>query len=176
MAASSFRQWITKSGKYPPERGRYHLYVSYACPYAHRTLIVRKMKGLEDVISCDVMDYIKGENGWNFNADAKDSTADSVHGFTYLREVYFKVNPDYSGRFTVPVLYDKKTGAIVSNESADIIRMLNSEFNEFSTNPQLDLYPEQLRADIDALNEWIYRFKLINVSYYSYIIAPKHFS
>ena len=155
MVGSSFRGWVKKDGEYPPERNRYHLYVSFACPYAHRTLVVRKMKGLEDVISIDVMDYIKGENGWNFNADAKYSTADSIHGFKYLREVYFKENPDYSGRFTVPVLLDKKTGRIINNESGEIIRILNSEFNEFSKNPKLDLYPENLREEIDTLNAWI---------------------
>ena len=155
---STFRGSVTQDGPFKPEKDRYHLYVSYACPWAHRTLIARKLKGLEDAITVDVVDYLMGEKGWRFNPEAAGSTVDSVHGFLHLREVYFKVEPDYSGRFTVPVLYDKKTGKIVNNESSEIIRVLNSGFNTICKNPELDLYPENLRAEIDALNEWIYKY------------------
>ena len=154
---ATFRNWVTKDGPFQPERDRYHLYVSYACPWAHRTLIVRKLKGLEDLITVNVVDYFMGEKGWRFNPDVDGCTPDTIHGFSHIREVYFKVEPEYSGRFTVPVLYDKKMGKIVNNESSEIIRMLNAEFNALSKNPQLDLYPEDLRAEIDAVNEWIYR-------------------
>ena len=158
---STFRNWITKDGSsgFPAEAGRYHLYVSYACPWAHRTLIVRKLKGLEDVISFDVVDYFMGEKGWRFNPDIPGATVDSVNGFEYIRQLYFKVNPEYSGRFTVPVLYDKVQEKIVNNESSEIIRMLNSEFNAFCKLPEqaaIDLYPESLKAEVDSLNEWIY--------------------
>lgn len=158
---SSFRNWITKDGSsgFPAEAGRYHLYVSYACPWAHRTLIVRKLKGLEDAISFDVVDYYMGEKGWRFDPDVSGATSDSCNGFTHLRELYFMVQPDYGGRFTVPVLYDKFQKVIVNNESSEIIRMLNSEFNAFCKLPEqaaIDLYPEALRAEVEALNEWIY--------------------
>ena len=154
MATGMFRNWISADGStgFKAETGRYHLYVSYACPYAHRTLVTRALKGLEDVISIDVVDIIKvTEKGWNFSSDFPDS----INGASYLSEIYFKVCPDYSDRFTVPVLFDKQKGTIVSNESAEIIRMLNSEFNEFSTNKDLDLYPAELKQKIDELNEWI---------------------
>ena len=158
---SAFRNWITKDGSsgFPAEAGRYHLYVSYACPWAHRTLITRKLKGLEDVISVDVVDYHMGEKGWRFKPDVPGATSDSINGFKHLRELYFKVVPDYGGRFTVPVLYDKIQKVIVNNESSEILRMFNSEFNAFSKLPEqagLDLYPENLRAEVDGLNEWIY--------------------
>ena len=155
---ATFRDSVSQEGAFKPERDRYHLYVSYACPWAHRTLIVRKLKGLEDVITVDVVDYMMGEKGWRFNPEVDGSTVDSVHGFSHIREVYFKVEPDYSGRFTVPVLFDKKTGRIVNNESSEIIRMLNLGFNAICKHPKLDLYPENLRAEIDALNEWIYKY------------------
>lgn len=158
---SSFRNWITQDGSsgFPAEAGRYHLYVSYACPWAHRTLIVRKLKGLQDAISFDVVDYYMGEKGWRFDSDVAGATGDSCNSFNYLRELYFMVQPEYSGRFTVPVLYDKLQKVIVNNESSEIIRMLNTEFNAFCKLPEqvaIDLYPEALRAEVDALNEWIY--------------------
>lgn len=161
--ASSFRSWITKDGSsgFPAESGRYHLYVSYACPWAHRTLVTRQLKGLEESISLNVVDYFMGEKGWRFNPDVPGATPDTLYGFDYLREVYFLAQEDYEGRFTVPVLWDKKTKTIVNNESAEILRMLNSEFNEFcGTDEQklVDLYPENLREEIDQLNEWIYRY------------------
>ena len=161
--ASSFRSCVTKDGSsgFPAEDGRYHLYVSYACPWAHRTLIVRALKGLEDCISLNVVDYHMGEKGWRFNPDAKDCTPDTVNGFSHLREVYFLVDKDYGGRFTVPMLFDKKQKKIVNNESSEIIRNFNTEFNDFcKTDEQraLNLYPEHLRKQIDELNEWIYRY------------------
>ena len=159
---SSFRNWITKDGSsgFPAESGRYHLYVSLACPWANRTLIVRLLKGLEACISVDVVDYLMGPKGWKFSPDVPGCTPDTINGCEYMREVYFLADKDYKGRFTVPVLWDKKTKTIVNNESSEIIRMLNSEFNEFcATDKQraLDLYPESLKAEIDELNEWIYR-------------------
>ena len=158
---STFRSWIRADGSstFRPESGRYHLYVSLACPYAHRTIILRKLKGLEDVISLDIVDFTREEEGWRFNPEAPGCTPDTVNGFKFLRDIYFQSDPNYSGRFTVPVLYDKKTCKIVNNESSEIIRMLNSEFNEFcSTQEQreLDLYPASLRKKIDDVNEWIF--------------------
>ena len=157
-----FNNRVTADGSsgFPAESGRYHLYVSYACPWAQRTLITRKLKGLEDAISVDVVDYHLGEKGWRFDPNVPGATADTVNGTTYLREVYFMAKEDYQGRFTVPTLWDKVQKTIVVNNSADIIRMLNSEFNEFCKTPEqqaLDLYPEHLREEIDSLNEWIYR-------------------
>ena len=159
---SSFRKWITKDGSsgFPAESGRYHLYVSLACPWANRTLIGRNMKGLQDCITMDVVDHYMGPKGWKFSPEVDGCTADTVNGSEYIREVYFLADKDYEGRFTVPVLWDKKTKTIVNNESSEILRMLNSEFNEFcATDEQraIDLYPESLRKEIDELNEWIYK-------------------
>ncbi len=159
---SSFRDWITRDGSsgFPAESGRYHLYVSYACPWAHRTIIMRKLKGLEDVISMDVVEYFLGEKGWTFNPEVPGATPDTVNGFTRLRDVYFLAEKDYEGIFSVPVLWDKKMKTVVNNESSEIIQMFNSEFNEFCKTPEqsaLDLYPEELREQIDSVNEWVYR-------------------
>jgi len=164
---SSFRKFITKDGSsgYPAESGRYHLYVSLACPWAHRTIITRKLKGLEECISLDVVDFFMGEKGWRFNPEVEGATADTVNGFTHIREVYFLAEKCYEGRFTVPVLFDKKTKTIVNNESSEIIRMLNTEFNDFCPTEEqkaLDIYPEALRAKIEELNEWIYRLLRID--------------
>ncbi len=160
--AASFRSWITRDGSsgFPAESGRYHLYVSYACPWAHRTLIMRKLKGLEDAISLDVVDYFMGEKGWRFNPEVPGATADTVNGFSHIREVYFLAEPEYEGRFTVPLLWDKKTKKAVNNESSEIIQMLNSEFNDFCRTPEqraLDLYPAELKEQIDSVNEWVYK-------------------
>lgn len=162
------RNWITRDGSsgFPAESGRYHLYVSYACPWAHRSLIMRKLKGLEDVISVDVVDYFMGEKGWRFNPDVPGATADTVNGCSFLREVYFLADPNYGGRFTVAALWDKKKKTIVNNESSELIRMFNSEFNEFCKTPEqraLDFYPEKLRAEIDSINEWIYKYVHVHV-------------
>lgn len=161
-SASQFRDWVTVDGKPAPGRtrgfkaepGRYHLYVSLACPWAHRTLIFRKLKKLEDVISVDVVHHYMAENGWTFLKE-DGATGDSLHGFDYLHQVYTKADPNYSGRVTVPVLWDKKEQTIVSNESSEIIRMLNEAFDEWG-DASLDLSPLALRAEIDAINDRIY--------------------
>ncbi|PYH90261.1 ubiquitin-activating enzyme E1 [Aspergillus ellipticus CBS 707.79] len=162
---SSFRNWISSEpgAEFPPEKGRYHLYVSYACPWAHRTLITRKLKGLEDIISFTSVHWHLGEKGWRFatpdeQQPEENVTSDPLSQSTHLREIYFANDPDYAGRFTVPVLYDKKTNRIVSNESSEIIRMLYYEFNSLlpSAYQKIDPFPTSLRAEIDATNEWTY--------------------
>ncbi|WP_350335092.1 glutathione S-transferase family protein [Coralliovum pocilloporae] len=159
---AGFRNWVTKDGSPGPsgqggfkaEPGRYHLYVSYACPWAHRTLIFRALKKLEDVISVDVVHYLMREKGWTYQAtDA--ATGDRLNGFNYHYQVYQAAKPDYTGRVTVPVLWDKQTGTIVSNESSEIIRMLNSAFDEWG-DAGLDFWPEDLRDDIETVNDRIY--------------------
>ncbi|OHF01456.1 glutathione S-transferase [Colletotrichum orchidophilum] len=166
---SSFRNFISREegAPFPPEKGRYHLYVSYACPWACRTLITRQLKGLEDVISYSVVHWHIGENGWRFvTKDEKDVPGDYVipdpvpghESFTHLRQLYFESEPDYEGRFTVPVLYDTKRKTIVSNESSEIIRMLYTEFDDLVDEKyrKVDLYPQALRTQIDEANEWTY--------------------
>ena len=148
---SVLRHWIGE-GSYPAARDRYHLYVAYNCPWAHRTLIFRKLKQLEDVISVSVVKTRRTDQGWVFD-DAE--YRDQLYGSASLHEIYRRALDDYTGRVTVPVLFDKQTETIVSNESAEIIRMLNNAFNEF-TDCQDDYYPESLRADIDKWNEKIY--------------------
>lgn len=152
---AQLRNWIGKGGEFPPESGRYHLYVSYACPWAHRTLIFRKLKGLADHISFSVVHPLMLENGWELTTDFEGATGDPVNGFTYLHQVYTANDPAYTGRVSVPVLWDRKTGRIVSNESAEIIRMLNSEFDDLTGNTD-DYYPEDLRNEIDLVNERVY--------------------
>eukprot|EP01119_Soliformovum_irregulare_P013372 TRINITY_DN3545_c1_g1_i1.p1 TRINITY_DN3545_c1_g1~~TRINITY_DN3545_c1_g1_i1.p1 ORF type:complete len:312 (+),score=107.93 TRINITY_DN3545_c1_g1_i1:70-1005(+) len=153
----TFRSWIKKDGEFPPEKDRYHLYVSYACPWACRTLTVRKLKGLEDVISVNIVDtFLEKEVGWTLMEKDEGSTPDTVNGFKHLKEIYYKADPNYDQSFTVPVLWDKKKSTIVNNESSEIIRMLNAEFNDLAKNPQLDLYPEALRPKIDEVNAWVY--------------------
>ncbi|NLR96757.1 glutathione S-transferase family protein [Rhizobium sp. P38BS-XIX] len=161
-AASQFRNWITPDGAAGPtgtggfkaEAGRYHLYVSLACPWAHRTLIFRKLKKLEDLVSVSIVDPLMLENGWEFKG--KDGgTLDPLFDAKALWEVYLKADPHYSGRVTVPVLWDKQTGTIVNNESAEIIRMFNSAFGGI-TGATLDLYPADLATEIDALNDIVY--------------------
>ncbi|AOF88977.1 glutathione S-transferase family protein [Sinorhizobium sp. RAC02] len=161
-AASQFRNWITPDGAPGPsgeggfaaEAGRYHLYVSYACPWAHRTLIFRKLKKLEDLITVSVVDPLMLAKGWEFKGE-NGGTLDPLFGASALYEVYQKADPGYSGRVTVPVLWDKKQNRMVSNESAEIIRMFNSAFDGI-TGSRDDYYPEILRAEIDALNDAIY--------------------
>ncbi|MCH7779577.1 MAG: glutathione S-transferase family protein [Acidobacteria bacterium] len=137
-----------------PEPGRYHLYVSYACPWAHRTIIFRKLKRLEDVVSMTVVDPIRDERGWAFR-DGPEHSTDPVNGFEFLSEAYLKMDPSYHKRVTVPVLWDKKASRIVNNESSEIIRMLNSAFDEWTPGSP-DFYPEELREEIDAINKTIY--------------------
>ncbi len=161
-AETSFRNWVTADGSAGPtgeggfeaEPGRYHLYVSWACPWAHRTLILRKLKKLEDAISLSVVDWFLGDDGWEFS-ERDGAIPDSVLGKNYLRDVYTAARSDYTGRVTVPVLWDTKRGTIVSNESADIIRMFNSAFDAF-TDVKTDYYPEALREQIDTINERVY--------------------
>ena len=155
---TSFRSQIQRDGstEFLPEAGRYHLYVSLACPWAHRTLIVRELKGLQDAISVDVVDPFLASAGWTFEQNVPGATGDRVRGFRLLREVYSGTGPNFEGVVTVPVLWDRKTEAIVNNESAEIIRMFNAEFQDVAAHPEVDLYPGPLRAEIDALNDWIY--------------------
>lgn len=158
-ADAKFRDWVTRDGSpgpagkggFPAAPGRYHLYVSLACPWAHRTLIVRALKGLADAISVSVVDPHMGGEGWVFG-DSPGATPDPIHGAHRLYEVYLAADPRFSGRVTVPVLWDRERATIVSNESAEIIRMLNDAFG--GSGP--DLYPEPLRAEIDAVNGRIY--------------------
>ncbi len=154
--ATSFRNWITPEGDggFRAEAGRYHLYVSLACPWAHRTLIFRKLKGLEDMIGVSVVHWLMGDDGWTF-ADGPGVIPDSVNGASKLYEVYQRAKADYTGRVTVPVLWDKQRETIVNNESADIIRMFNSAFDGIGAKPG-DYYPAALRGEIDALNAVIY--------------------
>ncbi len=149
---SRFRDWITADGAsgFPAESGRYHLYVSHACPWAHRTLILRALKGLEDVISVAVVSPLMLENGWELAEHA-----DPVNGARYLYEVYQKAQADYTGRVSVPTLWDKHTQTIVNNESADILRMFNSAFAAYASD-STDYYPAELRDEIDRVNERIY--------------------
>jgi len=160
---AGFRNWLTPDGQPGPsgegnfaaEAGRYHLYVSLACPWAHRTLIFRKLKELEDLVSVSVVSpKMPDETGWSF-ARAEGSTGDTLLGKDFLWQVYTEAEPHYSGRVTVPVLWDKQRNTIVSNESAEIIRMFNSAFNELTGNSD-DYYPEPLRARIDEINARVY--------------------
>ncbi len=160
---AGFRNWITPDGEpgssgtggFPAESGRYHLYVSYACPWAHRTLIFRALKGLEDHITVSVVHPDMLDDGWTFETDFAGATGDELFGKPFLRDIYTQAQPDVSGRVTVPILWDKKTGQIVSNESSEIIRMLNSAFNDLTGN-DTDYYPEDLREQIDAINARVY--------------------
>lgn len=158
-----FRNWITPDGGPGPdgargfkaEAGRYHLYVSYACPWAHRTLIFRTLKGLQGLIDVSVVHPDMLADGWTFATDFPGTTGDRLHGAAFLRDVYTRAVPDVSGRVTVPVLWDKATDTIVSNESAEIIRMFNSAFDHLTGNTA-DFWPEPLRPEIDAVNDRVY--------------------
>lgn len=153
-SAAQFRNWISADPKadFPAQSGRYHLYVSYACPWAHRTLIFRKLKGLEPHISVSVVHPLMLENGWEFAAGPLN---DGLYDLDYLYQIYLKADANYSGRVTVPVLWDKQQQTIVSNESADIIRMFNSAFDDLTGNT-LDFYPAALRENIDSINDAVY--------------------
>ena len=153
----AFRDWVKRDGStsYKPERGRYHLYVSLACPWAHRTIILRKLKGLEEVIGMTVVDPVRDERGWAFrNGDGYSE--DPVNGFQFLSEAYAATDPAFDGRVTVPVLWDRQTKRIVSNSDDDLLRMFNSEFDDFTDRKQ-DYYPADRRGEIDAWNELIYK-------------------
>lgn len=153
---SVFRNWIKadSSAEFAAEPGRYHLYVSLACPWAHRTVILRKLKKLEEAISMSVVDPIRDHKGWAFR-QVDGAELDPINGFSYLSEAYKATDPSFKGRVTVPVLWDKKKQLIVSNESSEIVRMLNSEFNQY-TDVSCDYYPSELHGEIDAVNERIY--------------------
>jgi putative glutathione S-transferase len=160
---SKFRHWVTADGSpgpsgeggFPAEAGRYHLYVSLACPWAHRTLAFRALKGLEDLIDVSVVHPHMLGDGWTFETDDHGATGDRLFGLPFLRDLYTRAKPDVSGRVTVPVLWDVERGTIVSNESAEIIRMFNAAFDGITGN-RLDLYPEGDRAEIDRINERVY--------------------
>ena len=159
---SAFRNWVTPDGSSGPsgtggfkaEPGRYHLYVSLACPWAHRTLIFRKLKGLADMIDVSVVHWLMTENGWTF-MDGPGVIPDPLYSARFLYEIYTRAEPRYTGRVTVPVLWDKPTKTIVNNKSSEIIRMFNSAFDACRATAG-DFYPEELRAEIDALNTRIY--------------------
>jgi glutathionyl-hydroquinone reductase len=153
----AFDRWVRADGssEFPVEPGRYHLYVSLACPWAHRTVIVRKIKRLERAIGMTVVDPIRDERGWAF-ADGPGYSHDPLNGFHLLSEAYKATDPGYHGRVTVPVLWDTKTKQIVSNNDDDIMRMFETEFDVLGDEGALDIYPKEHRAEIDALNEWIY--------------------
>ena len=159
---SHFRNWVTKDGKagitgkggFKAEADRYHLYVSLACPWAHRTIIFRAIKGLEEMISVSVVNSFMADEGWTFNP-GNGVVADNINHKTKMHEIYTLAMPDYSGRVTVPVLWDKQSNSIVSNESADIIRMFNSAFDEIGAKPG-DYYPKELQSEINEINELIY--------------------
>ncbi len=155
--SSQFRQAIINetNSLFPAEKGRYHLYVSLACPWAHRTLIFRTLKQLEEYISVSVVHPHMLENGWEFKTGMAGATGDTLYGFRFLYQLYCKADHQYSGRVTVPVLWDKKTQTIVSNESAEIIRQLNCAFNHL-TGDTHDFYPKHLAAEIDTINDKIY--------------------
>jgi glutathionyl-hydroquinone reductase len=165
-----FRNWITPDGGAGPsgeggfaaERGRYHLYVSLACPYAHRTVIFRKLKDLESAISMSIVDPVMGEQGWEFGT-SPGTVADTVNGKQRMGEIYLLADPRYTGRVSVPVLWDKERRTIVNNESPEIIRMLNTAFAGL-TNDRTDYYPPELRTEIDRVNARVY--KDVNIGVY----------
>jgi putative glutathione S-transferase len=154
---SRFRDWVTADGSsgFPAAAGRYHLYVSLACPWAHRAVILRELKGLQDAIAMSIVDPIRDEHGWAFR-DVPGTTADRLHGWDHLSEAYAASDPDFDGRITVPVLWDTETGRIVNNESADVLVMLNAAFDAFAAHPERDYYPAGLRPVIDPLNARVY--------------------
>ncbi|WP_300071882.1 glutathione S-transferase family protein [uncultured Ruegeria sp.] len=162
-SAAQFRNWLTADGSSGPsgkggfkaEPGRYHLYVSHACPWAHRTLIFRELKGLSGLISVSVVHPDMLDKGWTFETDAHGATGDTLYGLDFAHQVYTKADPTYSGRVTVPILWDKDQGTVVSNESSEIIRMFNSAFNGITGNTD-DYWPETMREEIEEVNARIY--------------------
>ena len=162
-AEAKFRNWITADGSAGPtghggfaaQSGRYHLYISYACPWAHRTLIMRNLKELEDHISISVVHPDMLKDGWTFETDEHGATGDTLFGLPFVRDIYLRAEPTMSGRVTVPILWDKQENMIVSNESSEIIRMFNSAFNEITGN-SVDYWPEELHEAIEPINQRIY--------------------
>ncbi|CAL1699000.1 unnamed protein product [Somion occarium] len=159
-ATTTFRSFIEKGGQFAPEKGRYHLYVSLACPWATRALIVRQLKGLQEFIGVTVVSPRLGKDGWPFGDVDKFPGAepDPILGAKHIKDVYLRALPEYANRFSVPVLWDKKLETIVNNESSEIIRMFNSAFNDQLPEnfASIDIYPEPLRAEIDEVNDWVY--------------------
>ncbi|EFA84934.1 hypothetical protein PPL_01927 [Heterostelium album PN500] len=171
--ASKLRNWVkVGSDQFPPELDRYHLYANYTCPWVNRVLIVRKLKGLEHVISVSITEpRLDEKEGWPFNPEFDElTTEDSINHAKNIPELYKLSDANYQGRYSVPILWDKKKSVIVNNESSEIIRMLNSEFNAFSNNPQLNLLPSDLESEIDKINELIY--ENINNGVYKCGFAP----
>ncbi|CAM3253212.1 MULTISPECIES: glutathione S-transferase family protein [Yersinia] len=162
-STSQFRHWITPDGQPGPhgrggfnaEKDRYHLYVSLACPWAHRALLMRSLKGLESLIPVSVVHPLMLDKGWTFGTDFPDTTGDSLYQSDYLYQLYLRAEPTYSGRVTVPILWDKQQQTIVSNESADIMRIFNSAFDGVGA-AKGDYYPEALREEIEEINGWVY--------------------
>lgn len=154
---SRFRDWVTADGSsgYRAEAGRYHLYVSLACPWAHRTVIYRHLKGLEGAISMTIVDPERDQRGWAIT-ETRGTTPDTVNDFRFLSEAFVLSDPAFDGRVTVPVLWDRERGRIVNNESADIIRMLDREFDEWAEHPELRYCPDELRDEIDEINAVVY--------------------
>ncbi|WP_340100132.1 glutathione S-transferase family protein [Salinibaculum salinum] len=154
---TSFRDFVEDDpdARFQPEAGRYHLYVSYACPWAHRTLLVRALKGLEEAISVDIVDPFRANDGWQFSPDKAGCTPDTINSSDYLREVYTEADPEMTGRVTVPVLWDKQEETIVNNESKEILRMLDTEFGNVAEY-DVDLYPEGYQDEVDRIIEEIY--------------------
>jgi putative glutathione S-transferase len=154
---TSFRDWIEfdPDAEYPAEAGRYHLYVSLACPWAHRTLVTRALKGLEDAVSVNVVDPVRRVDGWEFGPEKEGCTPDTVNGADKLRDVYTAADPEFTGRVTVPVLWDTETQTIVNNESAEIMRMLDTAMHDVAER-DVDLYPDGYREDVDEIIDAIY--------------------
>lgn len=155
-----FDSWIGRTDgettpEFPPEADRYHLYISRACPWAHRAALTRRLKGLTDVISLDIVDPVRRDDGWEFTPSKHVCTPDSIHGHSYLRDVYTEADPSYTGRVTVPVLYDTETETIVNDESAEIARILDGAFSAFATR-DINLYPANKQEEIDAVIESIH--------------------
>jgi putative glutathione S-transferase len=155
--SSAFRDQVRRDGStpFPAVAGRYHLYVSYACPWAHRTILYRKLLGLEDAISMSAVDPIRDERGWAFR-EGRGHGPDPINGFSFLKEAYLATDPSFDARVTVPVLWDKQSGKVVNNESSEIIRMLDHEFREFATARDLVMCPDDLRSAIDEVNAFVY--------------------
>ena len=169
---AQFRNFIDYHSEFTPDSGRYHLYVSLACPWAHRTLIYRSLKDLNDHISCSVVNPYMLENGWTFEESFPGTTSDHLFSKQYLYQIYLKADSNYSGRVTVPVLWDKKNQTIVSNESSEIIRTFNYSFNELTGN-NLDFYPEKFQEKIDEINDFTYHN--INNGVYKVGFATKQY-
>ena len=152
---TSFRRNLGADSLFRPESGRYHLYVSHACPWAHRTLVARHLKGLEGVISLSSVNAFMGDEGWEFSPE-DEALRDPVNGRSHLKDIYCLAQADYTGRVTVPVLWDRREQTIVNNESSEILRILNHQFGDLAEHAQRDLYPEALRLTIDEMNAWVY--------------------